>query len=200
MDAPMQWADRIGRRVKLQDMHVLLATVQWGSMAKAADHLAISQPVVSRSIASLEHALGVRLLDRSRNGVEPTIYGRALLDHGLAAFNELRKGVKAIEFLADPTTGEVQVGCLSVFAAGFMSSVIHRFSRQYPRVVVSVTEADIASQEFRELHERKVDLILGRIASPFVSDDLDAEVLFENRMVVVAGQQSPWARRRKITL
>jgi DNA-binding transcriptional LysR family regulator len=86
----MQWEDRIGRRVKLQDMHILLATVQCGSMGKAATHLAISQPVVSRSIAGLEHALGVRLLDRTRGGVEPTIYGRALLNHGLAAFNELK--------------------------------------------------------------------------------------------------------------
>src|SRR5262245_41788509 len=139
MDETMQqWTDRIGRRVKLQDMHILLATVQCGSMAKAANHLAISQPVVSRSIASLEHALGVRLLDRSRNGVEPTMYGRALLEHGLAAFNELRLGVKAIEFLSDPATGEVRVGCLSVLGAGLMATVIDRFSRQYPRVLINV--------------------------------------------------------------
>src|SRR5690242_13477441 len=88
----MQWKDRIGRRLKLQDMHILLAAVESGSMAKAAEHLAISQPVVSRAIASLEHTLGVRLLDRSRSGIEPTLYGRALLTHGLAAFNELKRG------------------------------------------------------------------------------------------------------------
>jgi hypothetical protein len=93
----MQWKDRIGRRLKLQDMHILLAAVEAGSMAKAAEHLAISQPVVSRSIASLEHTLGVRLLDRSRSGIVPTLYGRALLTHGLAAFNELKRGVNAIE-------------------------------------------------------------------------------------------------------
>src|SRR5690349_5886170 len=79
----MQWKDRIGRRLKLQDMHSLLAAVESGSMAKAAEHLAISQPVVSRAIASLEHTLGVRLLERSRSGIEPTLYGRALLTHGL---------------------------------------------------------------------------------------------------------------------
>src|SRR5712671_5301759 len=110
MDKKMQWGDRIGRRLKLQDMHILLATVEWGSMAKAADRLAISQPVVSRSIAGLEHTLGVRLLDRSRSGIAPTLYGRALLTHGLAAFNELKWGVKAIESLADPTTGERRSG------------------------------------------------------------------------------------------
>src|SRR5436190_13990509 len=116
----MQWKDRIGRRLKLQDMHILLAAVESGSMAKAAEHLAISQPVVSRAIASLERTLGVRLLDRSRSGIAPTLYGRALLTHGLAAFNELKQGVKAIEFLADPTAGELRIGSTEPMAAGML--------------------------------------------------------------------------------
>ena len=98
----MDWVDRIGRRVKLRDLHVLLAVTQWGSMAKAARHLATSQPVLSKTIAELEHTLGVRLLDRGPHGVAPTIYGRALIGRGLAIFHELREGIKEIEFLADP--------------------------------------------------------------------------------------------------
>ena len=80
----MQWADRIGRRLKLRDLHILMAVVQRGSMAKAAEDLAISQPVVSKSIADLEHSLGVHLLDRSPQGVEPTMYGRAIIESGVA--------------------------------------------------------------------------------------------------------------------
>src|SRR6266446_5823072 len=139
MDIKVQWKDRIGRRLKLQDMHILLATVESGSMARAANQLAISQPVVSRSIASLERALGVRLLDRSRGGIEPTIYGRALLAHGLAAFNELRQGVKAIEFLADPTAGELRIGSTEPMAAGMLGTMIDRLSRKYPRLAFHVT-------------------------------------------------------------
>ena len=90
--ANVQWADRIGRRLKLRDLHVLSAVVQWGSMAKAAQHLAVSQPVVSAAISDLEHAIGVRLLDRSRRGVEPTIYGRALLKHGTGCFRRAEAG------------------------------------------------------------------------------------------------------------
>ena len=48
-------------------------------MGKAAAGLAVSQPVVSKAIADLEHALGLQLLDRSPQGIEPTVYGRALL-------------------------------------------------------------------------------------------------------------------------
>src|SRR5262245_36649195 len=105
----MQWGDRIGRRIKLRDLHVLHAVVQSGSMTKAAGALAISVPVVSKAIAELERTIGVPLLDRSPQGVEPTAYGRALLRRGLAAFDELRQGVKDIEFLSDPTIGEVRI-------------------------------------------------------------------------------------------
>jgi DNA-binding transcriptional LysR family regulator len=75
----MQWTDRIGRRIKLRDLHILLAVAQAGSMSRAADRLAISHPVISKTIADLEDALNVRLLDRTSQGTEPTPYGRALL-------------------------------------------------------------------------------------------------------------------------
>ena len=67
----MQWADRIGRRIKLRDLHVLQAVAQAGSMTKAANQLAISVPVVSKAIADLEHTVGVQLLDRSRKASSP---------------------------------------------------------------------------------------------------------------------------------
>src|SRR5438552_270642 len=99
----MQWSERIGRRIRLRDLHILTEVVQAGSMAKAGNRLAISTPVVSKAIADLEHAVGVRLLDRSSQGIEATMYGRALLKWSGAAFDDLRHGVKEIEFLADPT-------------------------------------------------------------------------------------------------
>src|SRR5262245_51843663 len=105
----MDWDDRIGRRVKLRDLHILIAVVQSGSMAMAAKRLAVSQPVVSKTIADLEHTLKVRLLDRGRKGIEVTPFGQALLRRGVAAFDELRQGVKEIECLADPAAGEVRI-------------------------------------------------------------------------------------------
>jgi DNA-binding transcriptional LysR family regulator len=109
--APMEWERRIGRRLRLRDLYILSTVVQWGSMAKAAEHLAVSQPAVSDAIANLEAALAVRLLDRSPQGVKPTIYADALLKRGDVVFDELRQGIKDIEFLANPAAGEVRVGC-----------------------------------------------------------------------------------------
>ena len=105
------WEHRIGRRLQLRDLHILLTVAQSGSMVRASRDLAMSQPAVSKAIAALEHTLGVRLLDRGPSGVAPTRYGHALLRRGAAVFDELRQGVGEIEFLAElPKTpsGKVQ--------------------------------------------------------------------------------------------
>src|SRR5438105_4698849 len=128
----MRWTNRIGRRLKLRDLHVLLVVVQRGSMAKAAAELAISQPAVSKAIADMEHTLGVRLLDRGHNGVEPTTYGRALMQRGVAIFDELKQGVEELQFLADPTRGKLNIGSTESIAAGLLPVIIERFARRYP--------------------------------------------------------------------
>ena len=195
----MQLSDRIGRRMKLQDLHVLLTVIQAGSMGKAAQRLNSTQPAVSRSIAELEQALGVRLLDRHRQGIAPTVYGHALLDSGVAVFDELRQAVKNIEHIADPAKGEVRIGSSNALAASFVSAVIDRLSRRYSRIVFHVMAA-----QWHELHhalnEREVDLLIGPRVGPFDNDQLGFETVYSDSYAVMAGARNPWARRRRIEL
>jgi DNA-binding transcriptional LysR family regulator len=193
------WTDRIGRRVKLRDLHILMEVVQWGSMVKAAKHLGISTPVVSKTIADIEHALGVPLLDRHPLGIEPTRYGRALIKRSIVVFDELRQGVKDIEFLADPTVGEVRIGNTAPMAVGFVPAIIERINRRHPRVLFHVMQADFDTM-LRELRAREIDLVIGRPAAPISDEDLDAKVLFSDQHFVVAGLQNRWTGRRKIKL
>jgi DNA-binding transcriptional LysR family regulator len=191
---------RIDQRLKLRELQVLSAVVECGSMVKAAAQLGMSQPAVSAAVANLEAALGVRLLDRSPRGIEPTLYSMALLKRGRVAFDELREGLKDIEFLLDPAVGEVRVGCPEGTAAGFIPAVIDRLSQLHPRVIVHVVTAQTGTQEFRELRERNVDIMLGRLFRPIADEDIDVEILGSDRFFVVASAESPWARRRKISL
>jgi DNA-binding transcriptional LysR family regulator len=196
----MQWTDRVGRRLKLRDLHILLAVAQSGSMGKAAADLAISQPSVSKAIAAVEHAIGLRLLDRGTQGIEPTIYGRALLKCGVAVFDELRQGVKELEFLTDPTAGELRIGCTETMAAGFVSAVIDRMSRQHPRAVFHLVPADSITLMNRELRQRTVELVVTSTSGLTPGEDVKVEILFDDRFVVMADAESKWGRRRKVSL
>jgi DNA-binding transcriptional LysR family regulator len=195
----MHLSDRIGRRLKLQDLNVFMTVVQAGSMLKAAERLNTGQPNISRSIAELEQALGVRLLDRHPRGVEPTAYGRALLDGGSVVFDGLRQAVKNIEFLADPTAGEVRIGCTPLLASSFVSAVIDRLSHRHPRILFSLTTGYVETLN-RRLRDRHVDLLVTRRFGPLADNRLEFELLFDDLSVVATGAGSPWARRRKVTL
>jgi DNA-binding transcriptional LysR family regulator len=196
----IDWEHWIGRRLRLHDLHVFFVVAKLGSMAKAAQQLGVTQPAVSKVIADLEHALDVRLLDRGRRGVEPTMYGLALLKRGNAAFDELKQGVMDIEFLADPTSGELRVGCSEAFAAATLPPIVYAFSRQHPRVALSVIDVLPPILDPSLLEERKCDLILGLESSLFdksFAEYVNVESLYEERLVVAASSRSSWARRRR---
>jgi molybdate transport repressor ModE-like protein len=199
---PMEWEKRLGRRLRVRDLYILSIVVKTGSMAKAARELAMSQPSVSEAIANLEHLLGVRLVDRSTQGVAPTMYADAILKRSVTVFDELKQGVRDIQFLADPTSGAVAVGYTDMLEA-IVPTIVDRFNEQYPRVVVraELVRSPIA-ESLPELRDRTFDLILAR---PSRSDDqmmegIQTDFLLEDPMIVVAGTHSPWARRRKIEL
>lgn len=196
----MQWVDRVGNRLKLRDLHILLVVVQQGSMAKAAAQLAISQPAVSKAIADMEQTFGLRLLDRGRSGVEPTAYGRALVTRGLAIFDELKLGMEELAFLADPTVGTLAIASTESVAAGLLPAVLESFSREQPGVRIDVAQAVMNSVHYRDLRERHIDLLIGRIPDPFDESDLESRIAYDDQVVVMAGRQSRWARSRKLEL
>jgi DNA-binding transcriptional LysR family regulator len=202
----IDWESRIGRRLGVRDLHVFATVAQCGSMAKAAQQLNVTQPAVSKAIGDLEHTLGVRLLDRGPQGVELTIYGRVLLKRSNTVFDELKQSVRDIEFLADPSVGEVRFSCQDSIAAAILPPIMDRFSKQYPRVALGMDVIGVVGDrpELPSLHQRVVDFAIFRLSTPLpdqrITEDLHIEILFNDRLVVAAGRQSPWARRRKIDL
>jgi DNA-binding transcriptional LysR family regulator len=193
----MEWSDRIGRRLRPRDLHVFLAVAEKGNMAKAAEHLAISRPVVSKTIAELEHTLGVRLFDRTQHGVELTLYGRALLKRSVVVFDELRQSVKEIEFLTDPNAGELRVGFSEVPAAGLVPAAIDRLSQQYHNMTVQ-TEQGTVSTLLEFLRNRRCEVVVTRLLTR--EPDINVEPVHHDQLFVVASARSKWARQRRIGL
>jgi DNA-binding transcriptional LysR family regulator len=193
----MAWADdRIGRRIKLADLHVLMATVEAGSMGKAALSLSTSQPAISRCIAGLELDLGVTLLERTQNGIEPTAYGRTLLDAAATAFDSLRNGIQHIGSMNDPSAGAIRIGGQEALISPLMPTVLARLRTTYSRLSVHVRGVPAIPQQYAELRERNLDLIVGRLRPPF-EDDVEAEILFDEKTYVVASETNPWSQRKR---
>ena len=198
----MEWESRLGRRLRVRDLYILSTVVKVGGMAKAARQLAMTQPAVSAAIANLEHMLGVRLLERSPRGIEPTIYAEAMLKRSVTVFDELKQSVKDVQTLADPATGELRIGC--PLNTTVLPQFIERFSKRYPRVVLHVHHVPSPAIKNPGLRERKYDLVVARLGPSLpdgqIADDLSVEYLFDDPLIIAAGPSSRWARRRTVDL
>jgi DNA-binding transcriptional LysR family regulator len=192
--------DRVLRRLKLRELHVLRTVAEAGSMARAAEILSITRPVVTKAILDLERTVGVRLFDRNRTGVEPTAFGRALLRRSIVVFDELRQGVRELAYLASPAAGELNVGCSEYIAAGLAPVVINRLSQKFPDVLFRLSLGDANSLQLHELRERKVEFAIARLLGPKPEPDMQAETLFYEDVFIAAGPGNKWVGRRNVKL
>ena len=194
----MPWTDRIKRRLKLRDLDILMAVINSGSMGKAAKQLNISQPAISKAIIELEDALGVRLVDRGRRGIEPTPYGVALQKRGISIFNDLRQGVQDVDFLTDPSKGEIRLGTTEPVLTAIAAPVINGLCRKHPQMNFHIVAGDTASL-YQDVANRNIELAICRMIGR-LPDDAEAEVLFRDSVAIMTAASNPLTRRRNLTL
>jgi len=195
----MPWDERIGRRLKLKDLQTLMTVAETGGMGRAANRLNYSQPAVSQAIATLERTLGKRLLERGRKGIEFTPYGIAVLKGGAAVFDDLRKAVADIDFLSDPTAGDVRIGCTEPVSASIVSVIVNQLARRYPHIKFQITVRE-PPELYRELSARNIDVVIAQVNRPINEDLLQSEVLQHEPVVIVAGARHPLASKRRLKL
>lgn len=197
MTSPLE---RARRRLKLRHLEAFRAVVEAGGIRKAVHLLHMSQPAISKAIAELEEMLGVALVERSRSGVEPTVYGRALMRRSTAVFDELHQSFREIDFLADPTRGELSIGCSETITAGLAAAAIDRLSRRYPNLTFNVESGDAPILQSHFLRERHCELVIARPYASVAEPDMTLEPLFCEQLVVAVGTGNRLARHRKLVL
>jgi DNA-binding transcriptional LysR family regulator len=194
----MELEQRIGRRLKLKDLHTLSAVCRAGSMSKAATQLAMSQAAVSKALLEMERSLGFAVLERSTSGVQPTAAGRVLLERSRAVFDELSEGLREIEAFADPQRGHVRLGTTEAML-GVVTHLASRLARTHPGITLDIVIGDTAGL-LAQLRARELDLVLTRLLPSERSEDLGAQPLFDEVMAVLASQTHPVAKRRRLRL
>ncbi len=191
---------RLNRRVKLRDLDTLLTVVHAGGMRKAAEQLHLSQPAISKAIAELEASLGVLLLDRSRRGTEVTAAGQALIRRAEVMFDELQQGLRDLEHLADPDAGSINLACSEPILGGLVTTAMQRMWRLHPRVNFNAESGATPDRQVQYLRDRISDFVIARPMGLALGPEIRSEPLFRERVDIVVGHASPFARRRKLTL
>ncbi len=192
--------ERARRRLRLRDLETLVAVVKAGGMRKAATQLHLSQPAVSKAMAELEDAVGVKLLERGPRGIEPTPFGKALVRRSAALIDDVRSALHELGELADPGAGLVRLGSMETLMSGVVGATIDLLLARHPRLQLVLESGQSPDLIQHFLLGRLVDLVVARPYSQVLPSEVVAEPLFHDRLLVVVGQTHPLARRRRLDL
>ncbi len=195
----MNSVDSIARRITLRELRLLLAVARSGSILQAANEVGITQPALSKCIAELEGAFGVRLFDRTNRGVMPTPHGEILLRRATGVFEELRQAVDELGFLTDGSRGELRLGGTPTVCAGLLPHAISTVLDQRANFRFHIAELE-SGQLASKVINRSLDFGIGREHDAGDNDNLVFDHLFDDRLFIVAGSKHPLTTRRSVTL
>lgn len=166
-----------------------------GSLLKAAQRLDVTQPAITSAIHKLESTLGAKLLDRSRQGVALTAYGRVFIQHAVKVLSELNVGLARVQATRNAEFGHVNVGVLPITASPLLPLALASFKRTHPRVVVTVVPSH-NDNLLPALRLGELDFVLGYAGTSEQMAELDHRVLFNERLVLVVRKGHPLAGRK----
>jgi LysR family pca operon transcriptional activator len=175
-------------RIKLRHLQCVLAVARLGSLQKAAEVLAISQPAVSKTVKELEALLGVRLLERGRKGAELTADGAAFARHAEVSVGALRQAVASV--VPGPgRSGPVRLGALPTVAPAVIPQVLARL--QAGSKLSLRVQGGTNPQLLSQLRQGELDLVIGRFAEPALMLGLSFEHLYTDPLVLVVRPGHP---------
>lgn len=189
-------------RLRLQDLQIFISAIELGGMKKAAIRLGISQPFVTQTIKKMEQTFGVPLIERTRSGIEPTLYGKAVLKRGFIAFDELHQTTNDIKSLQDATKGDVRFSAPQGVGSVIFADVVADFIEKNPHASVQVRVETSLQEGLSKLRDRYSDFLIGALPrgvnSELETDDLTIERVIQDEIVVVVGQKSPLLKKKNI--
>lgn len=195
----MRPIDLLNGRLKLRHLVLVVAIADHGSVLRAARHLRLAQPAVTRSLREVEDVLGVELFTRGPRGVTPTLFGEAFVEHARAVLAELRRAGERIAELADARVGTVTIGTLLAGSNVLLPRAIAALKRDRPGITVIVREATFDIQAPRLL-DGELDMILGRLNPIDDLRGLRQITLYSEPVRLVARRDHPARSRSGLAL
>ncbi len=183
--------------MKLTQIRDLIAIAERGGLRRAARHLGVAQPAITRSIRDLEHELGATLFERSATGMTLTPIGAAFLRRSLAAQQELERARDEVKQLKGLSVGTIAVGMSTAPHVSMLPLVLQPFQRRYPEVRLRLIEGLFPAME-PGIRDGSIDFYVGPLAEGKLTGEFTIEKLFENHRVILARPGHPLAAARSL--
>ena len=182
----------------LEDLRILVAACESGSMSSLARELQRTQSSVSQHIARLEAELGVRLFERHARGVQPTAAGKILRDFALEGLDAIEVGLQRIRALQQGESETLTITTGGTTVRHFMRSAVVRFRKEHPRVNLRFLPAGSTRRCFEILRLSQAEL--GFVTTGEPARGLNELTVARQRMFLLTSKDDPIARRSRLQL
>lgn len=184
--------------MKLTHLRDLVAVADRGGLRRAARHLGLAQPALSRSIRELEHELEASLFERSTTGMVLTPIGEAFGRRCAAIQLELQRAMDEVKQLRGVAAGTVSIGLSTAPHVALLPHVIAPFHRRYADVLLKISEGLFPAME-AGIRNGAVDFYVGPLSEDRLAGEFTSEKLFDNERVVMARPGHPLADARSLS-
>ncbi len=183
--------------MELRHLRYFLAVADTRSFTRAAERLHVTQPTLSHQIKQLESMIGTQLLDRSTKEVDLTSAGRLFKPYCERILKELELSALAISELEGLMRGTLRMAVFHSFSHSMLPPIMSEFALRYPGVHVITRLVPRLDMEC-ELINAELDMAVAYVAGD--NDQIVAEPLFAEELVLVAGSKCPQAGRKSMPM
>jgi DNA-binding transcriptional LysR family regulator len=181
----------------IKHLQYFIQVTNFNSFSRAADHLFITQPTISKMIKNLETELGVTLFDRSRRKLTLTDAGRIILEQAKLIDHAFQNLETELDNLLGLKKGHLRIGLPPIFDAHFFLKIIGNFHEKYPGITFQLVED--GSKKIEEDVERNL-LDIGVIVLPTNNDAFQHFSFMEEDLKLILHTSHPLANRDEIDL
>lgn len=184
--------------IDVSRLRALIAVHDFGSVQRASQLLAVSQPAVSTSIRHLEADLGVELFSRSPTGMIATPAGVSSTLCFKRILSELRKMKDDVDSLGGVSSGLVCVGGLAYARSALLPETIRQVLSSYPQITVRTVEGPIGAL-LAAMHAGEIDALICAHPNPALLEGVTVEPIARDCMGLFVAESHPLARRRALS-
>lgn len=189
----------IRSRLKTRQLVLLVHLDDERSVLRAAEAAGMTQPAASKLLRELEEALDVELFERHARGVAPTWYGEILVRHARAVLSEIGRAHEEIAALKAGRAGQVSVGTVMNPGTNLVPMAVAALKRKYPDMLVGI-EMDTSKPLVDKLLKGELDMLVARVLDSNGAEQLQIELLADERHAIIAGAHHPLAGRKDLQL
>jgi DNA-binding transcriptional LysR family regulator len=186
-------ASAIRKRLRLRHLQLMVALSETESLRRAADDMAMTQPAATKALQELEDTIGVSLFVRHARGMEPTVFGEAVMRYARVVFEDLDELREELAGIEAGDIGKVRIGAVMAPSPELLTHTIVKLKEAHPRLQMAVT-IDTSDVLVQSLQQDQLDIVIGRIPDGFPALDLSFETLSEEALSIVVRPDHPAAR------